>query len=193
MAEWWPFDRFRAAAQSLGLPTPGILPGDPFSALVDAARAWLINKERTISFGGGELTMTLTDISVQGSDVARLVGQYGQVRFTARDVTWGDQEFQKLEIQARNVHLRPGARPLLVVAPVLVEAFVTVAAASRFLASVSSRLELTVSGGVPQVGVIGAPWLRLEVETGAGGESLRVQPRALHLFEQRLALWSPAF
>jgi hypothetical protein len=74
-----------------------------------------------------------------------------------------------------------------------VEAFVTVAAASRFLASVSSRLELTVSGGVPQVGVIGAPWLRLEVATGAGGESLRVQPRALHLFDQRLALWSPAF
>ncbi len=193
MAEWWPFDRVRAAAQSLGLPTPGILPGDPFSVLVDAAKAFLVGKERAISFGGAELTMTLTDISVQGSDVARLVGQYGQVRFTARDVTWGDQEFQELEVQIRNVHLRPGARPLLVVAPVLVEAFVTVAAASRFLASVSSLLELTVTDGVPHVGVIGAPWLRLEVATGAGGESLRVQPRALHLFEQRLALWSPAF
>ena len=193
MAEWWPFDRVRAAAQSLGLPTPGILPGDPFSVLVDAAKTFLVGRERTISFGGDELTMTLTDISVQGSDVARLVGQYGQVRFTARDVTWGDQEFEKLEVQIRNVHLRPGARPLLVVAPVLVEAFVTVAAASRFLASVSSLLELTVTDGVPHVGVIGAPWLRLEVATGAGGESLRVQPRALHLFERRLALWSPAF
>jgi len=193
VAEWWPFDRVRAAAQSLGLPAPGILPGDPFSVLVDAAKAFLVDKKRTISFGGDELTMTLTDITVQGSDVARLVGQYGQVRFTARDVTWGGQEFQTLEIQVRNVHLRPGARPLLVVAPVLVEAFVTVEAASRFLASVSSLLELTVSDGVPQVGVIGAPWLRLEVETGAGGESLRVQPRALRLFDQRLALWSPAF
>ena len=193
MAEWWPFDRVRAAAQSLGLPTPGILPGDPFALIVDAARAFLVGRKRTISFGGDELTMTLTDIAVQGSDVARLVGQYGQVRFTAQDVRWGDQEFERLEVQVRNVHLRPGARPLLVVAPVLVEAFVTVAAASRFLASVSSRLELTVSGGIPQVGVIGAPWLRLEVETGAGGESLRIQPRALRLFEQRLALWSPAF
>jgi hypothetical protein len=161
--------------------------------LVDAARAFLVGRKRTISFGGDELTMTLTDISVQGSDVARLVGQYGQVRFTARDVMWGGQEFERLEVQVRNVHLRPGARPLLVVAPVLVEAFVTVEAASRFLASVSSLLELTVSDDVPQVGVIGAPWLRLEVETGAGGESLRVQPRALRLFDQRLALWSPAF
>jgi len=193
MAEWWPFDRVRAAAQSLGLPTPGILPGDPFALLVDAARAFLVGKRRTISFGGDDLTMTLTDVSISGSDVARLVGQYGQVRFTARDVQWGVHEFERLEVRVRNVHLRPGTRPLLVVAPVLVEAFVTVAAASRFLASVSSRLELTVKDGVPQVGVIGAPWLRLEVETGAGGESLRVQPRALHLFEQRLSLWSPAF
>jgi hypothetical protein len=193
MAEWWPFDRVRAAAQSLGLPTPGVFPGDPFAVLVDAARAFLVGKKRTISFGGDDLTMTLTGISTQGSDVARLVGQYGQVRFTARDVTWGVHEFERLEVQVRNVHLRPGTRPLLVVAPVLVEAFVTMQAASRFLASVSSRLELTVKDGVPQVGVIGAPWLRLEVETGAGGESLRVQPRAVHLFEQRLALWSPAF
>ena len=59
MAEWWPFDRVRAAAQSLGLPTPGIFPGDPFSVLVDAARAWLINSKRTISFGGDELTITI--------------------------------------------------------------------------------------------------------------------------------------
>ena len=193
MPDRGPFDRVRAAAASLGLPTPGILPGDPFSVLVDAVRSFLVGKRRTISFGGDELTMTLTDVAVQGSDVARLVGQYGHVRFTARDVQWGSQDFERLEVQVRNVHLRPGTRPLLVVAPVLVEAFVTTAAASRFLASVSSRLELTVADGVPQVGVIGAPWLRLEVETGAGGESLRVQPRALRLFEQRLALWSPAF
>ena len=188
-----PFERFRAAAASLGLPTPGILPGDPFALLVDAARSALVGKQRTISFGGHDLTMTLTDVSVEGSDVARLVGQYGQVRFTARNVLWGGQEFDRMEVQVRNIHLRPGTRPLLVVAPVLVEAFVTVEAASRFLAAVSSRLELTVRDGVPQVGVIGAPWLRLEVEAGAGGESLHVQPRALHLFEQRLSLWSPAF
>ncbi len=46
MAEWWPFDRVRAAAQSLGLPTPGVFPGDPFSVLVDAARAFLVGRKR---------------------------------------------------------------------------------------------------------------------------------------------------
>jgi len=47
--------------------------------------------------------------------------------------------------------------------------------------------------GVPQVGLAGAPWVRLEVEPGADGGSLRIQPRALHLLERRLSLPSPAF
>ena len=78
MADWWPFDRSwademrrnwgevlrmpAAAAQSLGLPPLGFLPGDPFGVIVDAARAWLVGKQRTIRFAGQELTMVLTDI-----------------------------------------------------------------------------------------------------------------------------------
>src|SRR6266571_3800956 len=191
MADWWPFDRSladelkrnwtevlkmsSAAAQSLGLPQPGFLPGDPFGMIVDAARAWLVGKQRTLRFAGHELTMVLTDISVEGSDLARAVGQYGQVRITARDVRWGGHQFERLEVRARNVHLRPGTRPVLVVAPVLVEAFVAVPVASRWLAAVSSRLELTVKAGIPQIGLIGAPWVRLEVEAGAGGGSRRLR------------------
>jgi len=98
-----------------------------------------------------------------------------------------------MEVRARNVHVRPGTRPALVTAPVLVEAFVAAPVASRWLAAVSPRLELTLRAGVPQVGLAGAPWVRLEIEPGAGGGSLRVQPRALHLLERRLSLRSPAF
>jgi len=203
MAEWWPSwaDELRrevlslssAAAQSIGLPQTSILPGDPFTAIVDAARSWLVGKKRTIRFGGQDLTMILTDISMDGWDLARAVGQYGQVRFTARDVHWADHQFERMEVRARNVHVRPGTRPALVTAPVLVEAFVAAPVASRWLAAVSARLELTLRAGVPQVGLAGAPWVRLEIEPGAGGGSLRVQPRALHLLERRLSLRSPAF
>ena len=206
MADWWPSwaDELKrnwtevlhlssAAAQSLGLPQPGILSGDPFTAIVDAAWTWLVGKQRTIQFEGHDLTMIMTDISVEGPDLARAVGQYGQVRFTARDVHWNGHQFERMEVRARNVHLRPSTRPTLVTAPVLVEAFVAASVASRGLASVSSRLELTMRAGVPQVGVAGAPWVRLEVEAAAGGGSLRVQPRALHLLERRLSLPSPAF
>src|SRR5260370_27655704 len=94
MADWWPFDRSwadewkrnftgvlnlsSAAAQSLGLPQPGFLPGDPFAVVVDAARAWLVGKKRTLRLSGQGLTMILTDISVEGSDLSPAWGPYVQ-------------------------------------------------------------------------------------------------------------------
>jgi hypothetical protein len=209
MAEWWPFDRSRtdewkrnwtellnmtsAASASMGLPLPKTLPGDPFAAIVEAARAWLIGKKRTFPFSGHDLTLVVEDISIQGVDLARVVGQYGQVRIAARDVQWNGYELERVEIQARNVHLRPGVRPTLVAAPVLVEAFVSASAASRRLAATSSLLELTLPDGVPQIALAGVPWVRLEVRAGAEGRSLLVRPRALHVGEWRLPLPSPAF
>jgi hypothetical protein len=209
MAEWWPFDRSRteewkrslnellaissAAAASIGLPQPGTLPGDPFALVVDAARAWLVGKTSTFRFSGRDLTMTLSDISVEGSDLAKVVGQYGMVRVYALDVQWDPYHLERLEIRAQNVHLRPGTRPTLVAAPVLCEAFVSASSASRWLARVSPWLELTMQAGVPQVGVTGMPWLRMEMETGAEGRSIRLRPRALHLFDRRVSVWAPVF
>jgi hypothetical protein len=137
--------------------------------------------------------MVLTDITTERPDLARAIGQYGEVGVTARDVEWQGHHFQRLSVKARNVHLRPGSRPTLVVAPVLIETFVTAPAASRWLATVSSRLELIMQAGVPQVGVIGAPWVRLEIEPGAEGRSILVRPRALHVGDRRLSLRLPAF
>jgi hypothetical protein len=82
---------------------------------------------------------------------------------------------------------------VLVASPVLCEGFMPAEAASRWLASVSPLLELVLRDGVPQVGVVGAPWARLEVETGAEGRSVQVRLRALHLGDLRLSLWSPTF
>jgi hypothetical protein len=204
-AEWWPFDRSRTdewkrswteilnMSASMGLPLPKTLPGDPFAAIVEAARGWLIGKKRTFPFSGHDLTLVVDDISIQGVDLARMVGQYGQVSIAARDVHWDGYEFERVEVQARNVHLRPGVRPTLVAAPVLFEAFVCAAAASRRLAVTSELLELVLSDdGVPQVGLVGVPWVRLEVQPGAEGRSVLVRPRALRLGQWRLPLPSPA-
>ncbi len=209
MAEWWPFDRSwaddwkrtwteiismsSASAASIGLPQPGTLPGDLFALLVDAARAWLTGKKRTFRFSGHDLTLTLSDISVEGADLARVMGQYGEVRISARDVQWHVYQLDRIEVRASHVHLRPGVRLTLVAAPVHCEAFVSASFASRWLATVSPRLELALVAGIPQVGVAGVPWVRLEVEAGAEGQSLRLRPRALYLLDWRVSLPSPAF
>lgn len=209
MADWLPFYRSwtdelkrnwgdvfsasSAAAASLGLPQPGAIPGDPLVMMLGAARSLLIGKKRTFRFRGHDLTLLLTDISVEGPDLARAVGQYGHVTISARDIGWGSYKLDRMEVQARNVHIRPGTRPMLVAAPVVCEALVPASAASRWLAARSPRLSLTMQAGIPQIAVARAPWVRLEVETGAQGRSIHIRPRALHLRNRRLSLRSPAF
>lgn len=182
-----------AAAASLGLPQPGTIPGDPLVMMVGAARSWLIGKRRAFRFGGHDLTLVLADISVDGPDLARAVGQYGQVSICARDVGWGGCQFERMEIRARNVHVRPGTRPALVAAPVLCEALVPAPAAARWLAARSPRLSLTLAAGIPQIAVAGAPWARLEVDAGAHGRSIRIQPRAVYVGNRRWPVRFPAF
>ncbi len=209
MAEWWRFDRSRAdewkrtwteivsmssaAAASIGLPQPSTLPGDPFAVLVDAARAWLTGKKRTFRFSGHDLTLTLSDISVDGADLARVLGQYGKVNISARDVKWHVYQLDRIDVRASNVYVRPGVRLTLVTAPVHCEAFISASFASSWLATVSPRLELSMVAGIPQVGVAGVPWVRLDVETGAEGQSIRLRPLALYLLDRRVSLRFPAF
>ncbi len=185
--------RSSAAAASIGLPQPGALAGDPFAVLVDAARAWLTGKKRTFRFSGHDLTLTLSDISMGGADLARIMGQYGKVRISARDVQWHVYQFERIDVRASNVHVRPGARLTLVTAPVHCEAFISASFASSWLATVSPRLELAMVAGIPQISVAGVPWVRLEMETGAEGHSIRLRPRALYLLDRRVSLRSPAF
>lgn len=209
MAEWWPFDRSRAeewkrgwteilamssaAAASIGLPPPGTLAADPLAALADTARVWLVGRKKTFRFAGSDVTLTISNISVEGVDPARFAGRPGRVRITARDIEWDGYRLERMEIRARNVRLRLGPRLTLAAEPVLYEAFISAATVSRWVAGVSPRLALAIRAGVPQIGLTGLPWVRLEVETGAEGRNISLRPRALHLFGQRVALRSPAF
>jgi len=209
MAEWWRIDRSwadewkrtwteiismsSAAAASIGLPQPATLPGDPFAMVVHAARAWLTGKKRTFRFAGHDLTLTLSDISVDGADLARVMGRYGKVRISVRDVHWHVYQLERIEVLASNVHVRPGVRLTLVTAPVHFEAFISASFASTWLATVSPRLELAMVAGLPRIGVAGVPWVRLEVETGAEGQSISMRPRALYLLDRRVSLRFPAF
>ena len=209
MAEWWPLGRSWAGDwprnwldmlsessglfASLVLPSPATLPGDPFAAVVGAARACLVGKPRSFRISGHELTLTLTDITVEGTDMARAVGQYGQVRIAAQDVEWDGNQLGRLEVLARNVHLRPGGQPTLIVAPLLVEAFIPAPVASRWLAAASPELRLALLDGVPQLSLERAPWARLEVEADAEGRCILIRPRALYLRDRRWSLRFPAF
>jgi hypothetical protein len=135
---------------------------------------WLVGVPKTFRISGRDLTLTLTDLVVEGSDVARAMGQYGQVRFYARDVQWDGYQLDRLEILARNVHLRPGRQPALVAAPLLVEVFVPASVASRWLAAALPRFEVTWRDGLPQLSLParrGPGWKWRQVPMGAPSSS----------------------
>ncbi len=178
----------------MGMPAAQTLPGDPFGAILDAVRARLIDKTRMFRVKGRDLTMVLDDISVVGTDLARSMGQYGEVRIAARDIEWEGGRLERMEIQARNVHLRPGASPTLVAAPVLWEVNIPASFASSWLARVRPRFDLAIDASSPHIGLAGrAPWARVEVEAAGEGRSVLLRPRALRLGSRRLTLRLPAY
>jgi hypothetical protein len=202
---WWPDEWKRAwtelvslsgaAGTLMGMPFPLTLPGDPFGAIVDAVRARLIGKNRTFLVKGHDLTMVLDDISVEGTDLARSMGQYGEVRIAGRDIEWESGRLDQVEIRARNVHLWPGASPTLVAAPVLWEVDIPASFASSWLATVEPRFDLAIGVSSPHIGLAGraAPWARLEVEAAGEGRSILLRPRALRVGSRRLPLRLPAY
>ena len=178
----------------MGMPFPQTLPGDPFGAIVEAIRARLTGKNRTFRVKGRDLTLVLDDISVDGTDLARSMGQYGEVSIAARDIEWEGGRLERMEIRARNVHLQPGASPALVAAPVLWEVNIRASFASSWLATVEPRFDLAIGAGSAHIGLAGrAPWARVEVEASGEGRSILLRPRALRLGSRRLPLRLPAY
>jgi hypothetical protein len=163
MAEWWPFDRSRVDEWKRTWT-------DIVS--VSSAAAASIGLPQPGTLPGDPFALLV--------DAARawLSGKQRTFRFSGHDL---------------NVYIRPGTRLTFVAAPVLCEAFVSASFASRWLATVSPRLELTMVEGIPQVTVAGMPWVRLDVDTGAEGQSICVRLRAVYLLDWRLSLPSPAF
>ena len=200
---WWPDEWKRTwtellslspAGALMGMPFAQTLPGDPFGAIVDAVRARLIGKNRTFRVKGRDLTMVLDDISVDGTDLARSMGQYGEVRIAAHDIEWEGGQLEQMEIRARNVHLWPGTAPTLVAAPVLWEVNIRASFASSWLATVEPRFDLAIDASSPHIGLAGrAPWARVEVEAASEGRSILLRPRRLRLGSRRLPLRLPAY
>ncbi len=199
---WWPDEWKRtwtellslskSAGALIGMPIPQTLPGDPFGAIVDAVRARLIGKNRTFRVNGHDLTMILDDISVDGTDVARSMGQYGEVRIAARDIEWAGGRLERAEIQARNVHLWPGAAPALIAAPVRWEVRIPASFASSWLAAAEPRFDLAIDATGPHIGLAGrAPWARVEIDAAGEGRSILLRPRALRIGSRRLRLRLP--
>ena len=181
-----------SAASSIASPASRILPIDPLAAILNTVRDRVVGRSRTFRLWGRDVTLTLDDVSITGSDLARSVGQFGNIHIVTRDIHWDVSRIERLEFRARNVHVRPGMPPTLVAAPVSWELWAAPSVIAGWLADVAPTHGLEFVEGTPLVRLPKAPsWLRLEVRPSAEGRSIRLECIALRIRSRRLPIHLP--
>ena len=181
-----------SAASSMASPASRILPTDSLAAILSTVRDRVVGRSRTFRLWGRDVTLTLDDVSITGSDLARSVGQFGTIHLVTRDIHWDSSRIERLEFRARNVHVRPGMPPTLVAAPVSWELWAAPAVVSGWLADAAPTHDLEFVEGNPLVRPPKAPpWLRFEVRPVAEARSIRLECISLRIGSRRLPIRLP--
>jgi hypothetical protein len=188
---WDPFDLWRLmlpseeqVARPLALQAEmlSMLGGrSALQGLLDAVRARLVGRKLTFGSGADALTLTLEDVAANPDPLLLAVGQLGEVTLTAKQVQWREFEFVAARATARNTHTRPGARPVLIAAPVDLVVSVSDAQLNRLVARRSPRVELQITDDARVVARLRRhpTWGWLEVEPSVEGRRVMFRPLRL--------------
>jgi len=89
----------------------------PYRTLFTALQQLLIGKRVKVHAGDVDVVLTVTEFTSTLEPRELAVGQLGQVRVGARDITWDEHHLQSAVAVLHNVHIRPGVPPVVVAAP----------------------------------------------------------------------------
>jgi hypothetical protein len=162
-----------------------------------ALRRLVVGRRVTVHADGGPITLTVSQVEAR-LDLRRLsVGQLEDVRVSATDINWRSSRFDLASAVLRNVHLRPGARPTVVAAPVHLTLDVPTEALDDLFPMMVPRFAGTVGDdGVARVRFAGRPGLgHVEVDAELDGSTLLLKPRAVTVRRRRwmLPVRTPAY
>jgi hypothetical protein len=165
-----------------------------YRTLYMTARRAVLGRTLTVPLPGGDVRLTVTELSSRLDPRRLALGQGEDVRLTASDIRWQNGVFERATALLRNVQLRPGAPPTLRAQAVELTVEVGSDALADLLASVTRRW----TGEIDDAGVVRLRWARrprwanvevdAAVEDGPGPVLLRLTPRALAIGTRRWAL-----
>ncbi len=89
----------------------------PYRTLFTALQQSLIGREVTVRAGDHDVVLTVTEFESALEPRELAVGQLGQVRVAASDITWDHHHLQHAVAVLHNVHFRPGVPPTVTAAP----------------------------------------------------------------------------
>lgn len=153
-------------------------------------RRLVVGRRMTVRADSGPITLTVSQLESR-LDVRRLaVGQLDDVHVSATDIGWQGGRFDRASAVLRNVHVRPGAPPTVVAAPVHLTLDVSTSALDDLLPTMAPRFAGTIGDdGVARVRFARRPGLgHVEIDTVLDGSVLMLTPRAVTLRRRRWPL-----
>jgi hypothetical protein len=199
--------------------TPSVLPGgwDPFRPIEMLASLWssasslppvaaatevgyrtlfttlrrlIVGRRLSIELDQGNIALTITEFDAGLDMVGLSVGQYGDVRAVATELCWDTIKFDRAVATLHNAHLRPGAPPVLVAAPVELSLELPGSVLDDLFRWVMPRFV----GEIGDDGVARLHWARrpglasIEIDAELDGSTLWIKPRGLALLRYRWPL-----
>ena len=128
----------------------GFAPAAVVKDLIDSVAARLSGRRLTLQLGDHEVTLVLRTLQLERPPVGLVVGQVGDVRIEADDVSVGGSRITHVVLDAHNVHLQPGVdSATIVAAPIHVRASLDPDTLRAHVADRVRRFELELrdSGG----------------------------------------------
>jgi hypothetical protein len=162
----------------------------PYRTLFTALQQLLVGKEVTVRLGDQNVVLIVTELDSALEPQGLAVGQLGEVRVAARDISWDQQRLQHAVAVLHNVHIRPGVPPVLVAAPVKLSAALPADVFDDVLRQAVPQLrsELCADGTARLRWVRQPGWGGLQVDVDVVGTTLLLRPRALTAGQRRWAL-----
>jgi hypothetical protein len=152
-----------------------------YRTLFVTVRRLVVGRTLSVRLDEGDITLTVTEFDSR-LDVATLaVGQLDNVRLSATDLRWADNQLNSATVTLHNVHLRPGTPPVLVAAPVDMSVELPTSILDELFAWAMPRL----AGEIGSDAIARLRWARrpllgsLEVDAQLDGSTLWLKPRIL--------------
>ncbi|HEX2286121.1 MAG TPA: hypothetical protein VHI10_15055 [Mycobacterium sp.] len=168
-----------------------------YRTLFMTVRRLVVGRRLAIRLDEGDLTLTVTEFDSRLDVRGLSVGQLNDVRLAARDIRWDGSKFDRATAVAHNVHIRPGAPPVLVAAPVELTLEVPAAVLDDLFRWAAPRLSGKVGGdGIARLRLARRPNLgHLEVDARLEGSTLWLKARGLVVNRSRWTLpaWTPSY
>jgi hypothetical protein len=169
----------------------------PYRTLFATLQQLLVGRQLTVRIGDHDVTLTVTELESELDPQGLAVGQLGEVRVAARDITWDENRLQSAVAVLRNVHIRPGVPPLVVAAPAELSSELPKDVFDDLLEQVAPQLR----SGLGEDGTARLHWARrpgwggLEIDADVTGTTLWLRPRAFVTGQRRwkLPVRTPAY